>query len=137
MDDYIKLDTGTVFYKKVKMINANGMTIGFAVLSLVSTGGGMLPKYESHDLQLNCLCKCRFNGAMVLRLCSYKENCSDRYIHYSKPPPDCAFFVSLVDKNFKYTIGEVVLPDSFNYETVACSNGIHGFLSYSSAERYA
>ena len=136
--EYITLDDNTFFYKKVVMHDVNDADIGFAVLRLVSIGEGILPKYDGNDryCSLNTLSKCRFKSAKVQRLISYRCYDVDDYVHTRTPLLKCVSFVSLYNRKFKYIIGENVVPDSFDLTPITCSNGIHGFLNYSSAERY-
>lgn len=38
--------------------------------------------------------------------------------------------------NFKYKLGDLIKPDSFDMNKKDCSNGIHGFFHYEDAIRY-
>ena len=50
-------------------------------------------------------------------------------------PPVGARFISSFDRNTEYKIGAEIIPNSFDYMPVACSNGIHGFLRYEDAKK--
>ena len=126
--NYIFLDTNTVFYKKVLVKTDDSLPVGTAVIRLISTQPGILPKYEQAGRKIfNYDYKCRFAGAIVHSLVSYYD---------CNIPPVGARFISSFDRNTEYKIGAEIIPNSFDYTPVACSNGIHGFLRYEDAKKY-
>ena len=141
--EHITLNPGTIFFKKVLVLDVLNNLVGDAVLRLISRDFGILPKYETQQeypyiyADLNLSFKCRFRLAEVLEVVGYRPCNRTTYAYgTSHHMPTNAILLSSFDKKFVYEVGKTVTPDGFDESPVACSNGIHGFLRYKDAEDY-
>ena len=141
--EHITLNPGTIFFKKVLVLDVLNNLVGDAVLRLISRDFGILPKYDAGldeeysyiYADLNLSFKCRFRLAEVLEVVGYRPRNHTTY-GTSHHMPTNAILLSSFDKKFVYEVGKTVTPGGFDESPVACSNGIHGFLRYKDAEDY-
>lgn len=127
------IPTGTVVYKKVRVRDRRGYRIGDAIISMVVTSPGFIARWEDCNFD-NYICqppkfrenkqnKGRVAGVTVLSVINPEILEEDSYL--------CSDF----DKTFTYEVGKSY-EVSLDPDNIACSEGIHCFLTREEAEAY-
>lgn len=134
------IETGTVLYKKVHGLDAGRGIIAWGIVSFVATEPGFMATYEEEAPEdpadgwyylPNRDNKCRVRAGTVLSVELYG------YTWKGHETLEVAKWTSMYDRTFEYTVGTELRPTKpFDETDIACSSGIHGFLTRAEAEAY-